>query len=78
MDSNKRPPTDTRRLRKRNERWLLVAAIFLLVVVGDVLIGLFIGPIQMLTALPFLLGGAGAILGLYLLLVVAERWISRY
>jgi len=78
MDSSKRPPTDTRRLRKRNERWLLIAAIFLLVVVGDALIGLFIGPVEMLTALPFLLSGAGTILGLYLLLVAAERWISRY
>ena len=78
MDSNKHPPTDTRRLRKRNERWLLIAAIFLLVVVGDALIGLFIGPVEMLTALPCLLSGAGAILGLYLLLVAAERWINRY
>ena len=78
MDSNKHPPTDTRRLRKQNERWLLIAAIFLLVVVGDALIGLFIGPVEMLMALPCLLTGAGAILGLYLLLVAAERWINRY
>ena len=78
MDSNEQPPTDTRRLRKQNERWLLIAAIFLLVVVGDALIGLFIGPVEMLMALPCLLTGAGAILGLYLLLVAAERWINRY
>lgn len=78
MDSNKHPPTDTRRLRKQNERWLLIATIFLLVVVGDGLIGLFIGPVEMLMALPCLLSGAGAILGLYLLLVAAERWINRY
>ena len=78
MDSNKHPPTDTRRLRKQNERWLLIDAIFLLVVVGDALIGLFIGPVEMLMALPCLLTGAGAILGLYLLLVAAERWINRY
>ena len=78
MDSNEHPPTDTRRLRKQNERWLLIAAIFLLVVVGDALIGLFIGPVEMLMALPCLLTGAGAILGLYLLLVAAERWINRY
>jgi disulfide bond formation protein DsbB len=77
MDSNKRPPTDTRRLRKQNERRLLMATIFLLVVVGGGLIGLFIGPVEMLAALPCLLSGAGAILGLYLLLGGVERWVNR-
>ena len=85
-NSTKRPPTDLRRWRKQNERRLLMAAIFILVVVGGGLIGLFIGPGEMLVALPCLLsapvpgpgtGGAGAIVGLYLLLAVVERWIDR-
>ena len=76
-NSTKRPPTDHRRWRKQNERRLLMAAIFILVVVGGGLIGLFIGPGEMLVALPCLLSGAGAIVGLYLLLAVVERWIDR-
>ena len=51
-NSTKRPPTDLRRWRKQNERRLLMAAIFILVVVGGGLIGLFIGPGEMLVALP--------------------------
>jgi hypothetical protein len=54
-----------------------MAAVFLLVVVGGLLIGLFIGPGEMLAALPCLLSGAGAIVGLYLLLAVVERWVNR-
>lgn len=77
MSSNERPPTDYRHLHKQTERRLLVAAIFLLVVVGGGLIGLIFGPGEMLAALPCLLGGAIAILGLYLLLVVVERWANR-
>ena len=50
-NSTKRPPTDLRRWRKQNERRLLMAAIFILVVVGGGLIGLFIGPGEMLVAL---------------------------
>jgi len=49
MNVNKRPPTDLRSWREQNERRLLMAAVFLLVVVGGILIGLFIGPV--LTAL---------------------------
>ena len=75
MSSNERPPTDYRHLRKQTERWLLAATIFLLVVVGGGLIGLIIGPGEMLAALPCLLSGAGIILGLYLLFVVVERWV---
>ncbi|RLC73016.1 MAG: hypothetical protein DRI52_02580 [Chloroflexi bacterium] len=77
MNSDERPPTDYRRLRKQTERRLLIASILLLVIVGGGLIGLIFGPVEMLAALPCLLSGAGAILGLYLLLVVIERWINR-
>ncbi|RLB39228.1 MAG: hypothetical protein DRH12_11800 [Deltaproteobacteria bacterium] len=77
MNSDERPPTDYRRLRKQTERRLLIASILLLVIVGGGLIGLIFGPVEMLAALPCLLSGAGAIFGLYLLLVVIERWINR-
>ncbi len=88
MNSKKRPPTDARRprrhrlrrhhLRRQNERRLLWVVLFLLVVVGGGLIGLFIGPVEMLAALPCLLSGAVAILGLYLALAIVERWVSRW
>jgi len=74
MDSRGRPPTDYRRMRKRNELWLLIAAIVVLVVVGGGLIGLIFGFSQLLTALPCLLAGAGIMAALYFLFVVLERW----
>lgn len=77
MGSMERPPTDYRGLRKRNERWLLVAAIVVLVVVGGGLIGLIFGVSQLLTALPCLLAGAGIIAVLYGVFVVMERWSER-
>ncbi|MBC7250005.1 MAG: hypothetical protein H5T62_06940 [Anaerolineae bacterium] len=77
MNSDERPPTDYRRLRKQTERRLLFAALFLLVVVGGGLIGLIFGPGEMLAALPCLLSGAGLILVLFLLLVIIERWAER-
>jgi hypothetical protein len=77
MSPKDRPPTDYRGLRQRNELWLLLAAIVLLVVVGGVLIGLVFGFNQLLTALPCLLAGAGLIAGLYFLFVGLERWSQR-
>ena len=74
MGSTDRPPTDYRGLRKRNERWLLIAAIVVLVVVGGGLIGLIFGFSQLLTALPCLLAGAGIMALLYGVFVVMERW----
>ena len=77
MNSKKRPPTDYRGMRKRHERWLLVLAIVVLVVVGGGLIGLIFGWSQVLSALPCLLGGAAVIAGLYLLWSVLERWAEN-
>jgi hypothetical protein len=71
------PPTDARRARKRQERQLLALAIGVLVIVGGALIALVYGPRALLTALPCLLAGAGAILLLYLLFLLAERWVNR-
>jgi len=77
MNPDERPPTDYRRMRKQYERELLAGGIFLLVVVGGGLIGLLFGFGEMLAALPCLLSGAGAILGLYLFFAVLERWAER-
>ena len=74
MNPKERPPTDYRGMRKRNELWLLGAAIVVVVVVGGGLIGLLFGLGNMLTALPCLLAGAGAIAGLYFFLAVLGRW----
>ena len=75
MGAPQRPPTDRRRMRRRHERQILVLVLLTLVVVGGGLVGLIFGPETLLGALPCLLAGAGAILLLYLLLVLAERWV---
>ncbi|HUW14110.1 MAG TPA: hypothetical protein VM537_30590 [Anaerolineae bacterium] len=77
MSSDERPPTDYRGMRRSHERWLLIVAGVVLVVVGGGLIGLVLGFSQMLSALPCLLAGAGLIAGLYYLFVVMERWAQR-
>ena len=66
-------PTDARRARKLQERQLLALVIAVLVIVGGGLIALIFGWEALLGSLPFLLAGAGAIGGLYLLFVVLER-----
>ena len=77
MTDNERPPTDYRGMRKRYERELLIGAILLLVVVGGGLIGLIFGFGEMLTALPCLLGGAGAIAAIYLFFALFGRWAEK-
>jgi hypothetical protein len=74
MDPRERPPTDYRGMRKRHERWLLVIAVVVLVMVGGGLIGVVFGFSQLLTALPCLLAGAGLMAGVYFLFVLMERW----
>ncbi|MCJ7621529.1 MAG: hypothetical protein MUP64_15065 [Anaerolineae bacterium] len=74
MNPKERPPTDFRAMRKRHERWTLLAAVVVLVVVGGGLIGLIFGWSQLLTAVPCLLAGAALLAGLYYLFVVLERW----
>ena len=77
MSDGKRSPTDYRRIRRQGERRLLVGAVVLLVIVGGALIGIIFGPSQVLGALPCLVSGAGLLIGLYLLLVLIERWTKR-
>ena len=77
MGPDERRPTDLRRQRKETERRLLTLVVATLILVGGGLIALIYGPGALLTALPFLLGGAGAISLLYLLFALAERWVDR-
>lgn len=68
-------PDDTRLGRRRRERELLVLVALTLTVVGGGLVGIVYGLETLLGALPCLAGGAGAVLALYGLLVLAERWV---
>ena len=71
---NQRPPTDYRRNRRQNERRLLYAVLAVLVLVGGGLITLIWGPGAGLSGLVCLLGGAGLIVALWLVLTLVERW----
>jgi len=72
--NQERPPTDLRAYRRQSERRTVLLILFVLVVVGDVLIGIVFGAGMMLTALPWLaLFGIG-IGALYLLLGSLDRW----
>jgi hypothetical protein len=77
LSSSQRPPTDYRRRRKQSERQLLILVVVALVFVGGGLIALIYGPGALLTALPCLMAGAGAIVALYWLFGFAERWLNR-
>lgn len=71
-----RPPTDLRRRRAQGERIALGLVIFTLVVIGGGLIAWAMGPAYLLAGLPCLLGGAGVILLIWLLLTGIE-WIQN-
>ena len=73
-ETEKRPDMNSRRFRREGDRTYLILVILTLVVVGGALIALIFGPVAMLAALPFLLGGAGLILLPWLLFSLLERW----
>jgi fatty acid desaturase len=77
MRPRDRRPTDYRRQRRRQERQLLVLVVVALVFIGGALIVVFYGWVGLLTGLPWLLGGAGILLALFLLLALLERWTNR-
>ncbi|MEW5958579.1 MAG: hypothetical protein AB1801_12685 [Chloroflexota bacterium] len=72
-----RPPTDYRRTRRNQERTLLVLVILVLVIVGAGLIGLIWGIRPALFGGICLLGGAGLISGLWLLLSLIQKWVDE-
>ena len=76
MDDNEKQRDDlsSREIRKNNDRFTLIMVLFTLVVVGSLLIGLIYGWLAILTALPFLLGGALLIFVPWGLLVLIEKW----
>jgi len=76
MDDNEEQRDDlsSREIRKNNDRFTLIMVLFTLVVVGSLLIGLIYGWLAILTALPFLLGGAVLIFVPWGLLVLIEKW----
>ena len=76
MDDNEKQRDDlsSREIRKNNDRFTLIMVLFTLVVVGSMLIGLVYGWLAILTALPFLLGGALLIFVPWGLLVLIEKW----
>ena len=79
MGENKTQPqsSSSRQTRKENDRKFLIMVIFTLVVVGGGLIALIFGPMALLTALPFLLGGALLILAPWGLLTAVQKWRDR-
>lgn len=78
MDNEtKTPGTNLRQHRKQDDKKLLYLVIFVLVVGGGGLIGLIFGWQALLTALPFLCGGALLILVPWWLLTLLEKWRDK-
>jgi hypothetical protein len=73
----KRPPTDTRRLRAQQDRNLFLAVIAFLLIVGGGLILLIYGRGSLVTGLACLLPGIGLMLLLWLILSAIEIWANR-
>ena len=74
---SKLPPSNPRRHHQANDRKFLIMVIITLVVVGGGLIALIFGPMALLTALPFLLGGALLILVPWGMLTAVQKWRDR-
>lgn len=74
----KRPLTNSRKIRQTNDRQFLKMVVFTLVVVGGLIIALIYGSTSLLTALPILLGGAALIAVPYLVLKGIEWLLKRY
>lgn len=72
-----RSATDTRGLRRKNDRALLIAVLVILLGVGGGLIGLIYGPGAGVTGIACLLVGVGLLLFLWFVLGGIERWANR-
>jgi preprotein translocase subunit SecY len=77
-EKEKRPLTNSRKIRQENDRQFLKMVVFTLVVVGGLIIALIYGPASLLTSLPILLGGAALIAVPYLVLKGIEWLLKRY
>jgi len=76
-NGKRRPPTDLRQARAQRERTALMLIIGTLIIVGGGLIWWILGPASLIGALPCLLGGAGVIIVIWLLLTGLAWWRNR-
>jgi len=77
MSDRSHPQADTRALRRREDRQLIVVVMAFLVVVGGAAIGIVYGWQTAVLGAVWLLGGAAVIGLLWLILSLVERWAGR-
>ena len=77
MSDRSHPQADTRALRRREDRQLIVVVMAFLVVVGGAAIGMVYGWQTAVLGAVWLLGGAAVIGLLWLILSLVERWAGR-
>ena len=70
-------PTNSRAIRRRDDRALAVAVVLILVIVGGALIYLIWGPTAFVTGMPCLLGAAGVITVLWLFFALIDRFLGQ-
>ena len=76
-DSDKLTPTNYRKTRRTQERNLLLLSVIVLVGGGAGLIGMIWGAREAFLGGICLLGGAGLIVGLWLLLSLIQKWVDE-
>jgi hypothetical protein len=72
----KQSPTNYRKTRREQQKNRLLLVLFVLVVIGAGLIGLIWGVRLAVLGGICLLGGAGLIVGLWLLLSLLQKWVD--
>lgn len=76
QDMARRQPTDLRKQRAQLYRGLALLTVFVLVIGGGVLIGVFYGAPAGLLGLVCLIGGAGLIGLLWLVFTLIGKWVN--
>lgn len=70
-------PTNSRAIRRRTDRALVVAVVLILVIVGGALIYLIWGLAAFVTGMPCLLGAAAVITVLWLFFALIDRFLGE-
>jgi hypothetical protein len=70
---SREPTDDFRKYRRQLDHRLIIAVVLVLLVGGLGLIGLFYGPMSVLTAAPFMVLGAAVLIVLFLVLAIVEK-----